>query len=31
MPLEDAMAAVEHPNGPEVWDALLTEFAAELR
>ena len=21
--------AVEHPNGPEVWSALLTEFAAE--
>ena len=27
----DARAAVEHPNGPEVWAALLTEFAAELR
>ena len=31
MRLEDATAAVEHPNGPEVWDALLTELAAELR
>ena len=31
MPVEDALAAVEHPNGPEVWDALLTEFAAELQ
>ena len=31
MPLEDARAAVEHPNGPEVWAALLAEFAAELR
>ena len=30
-PLEDARAAVEHPNGPEVWDGLLIEFAAELR
>jgi len=30
-PLEDARAAVEHPNGPEVWNALLTEFAAELQ
>jgi hypothetical protein len=30
MPLEDARAAVERPNGPEVWDRLLTEFAAEL-
>jgi hypothetical protein len=29
--LEDAGAAVEHPNGPEVWDALLAEFAAELQ
>jgi hypothetical protein len=29
--LEDARAAVEYPNGPEVWAALLTEFAAELR
>ncbi len=31
MPLEDARAAVEHPNGPEVWNNLLTELAAELR
>jgi len=30
-PLQDARAAVEQPNGPEVWNALLTEFAAELR
>jgi hypothetical protein len=28
---EAASAAVEHPNGPEVWDGLLTELAAELR
>jgi hypothetical protein len=27
----EALAAVEHPNGPEVWAALLTEFAAELQ
>jgi hypothetical protein len=26
-----AVAAVEHPNGPETWNALLTEFAAEFR
>ena len=31
MPLEDARAAVEHPNGPEVWAGLLAELAAELR
>ena len=31
MPLEAATAAVEHPNGPEVWAALLAELAAELR
>jgi len=31
MPLSEATAAVEHPNGPEVWGALLTELAAELR
>jgi DNA-binding transcriptional ArsR family regulator len=31
MPLADAVAVVEHPNGPEVWAALLTEFAAELQ
>jgi hypothetical protein len=30
-PLSEARLAVEHPNGPEVWDALLTEFAAELQ
>lgn len=30
-PLSEALAAVEYPNGPEVWDALLTEFAAELQ
>ena len=30
-PADDALAAVEHPNGPEVWAALLTEFAAELQ
>ena len=30
-PLDVAMAAVEHPNGPEVWAALLAELAAELR
>ena len=31
MPLSEARAAVEHPNGPEVWAALLAEFAAELQ
>jgi hypothetical protein len=31
MPPEDARGAVEHPNGPEVWAALLAELAAELR
>jgi hypothetical protein len=31
MSLEGATAAVEHPNGPEVWDGLLTELAAELQ
>jgi hypothetical protein len=31
MPLSDARAALEHPNGPEIWTALLTEFAAELQ
>ncbi len=30
-PVEVALAAVEHPNGPEAWNALLTEFAAELQ
>ena len=28
---EAASAAVEHPNGPEAWAALLAELAAELR
>ena len=31
IPVVDALAAVEHPNGPEVWAALLDEFAAELQ
>jgi hypothetical protein len=31
MPPSEAVAAVEHPNGPEVWTALLAEFAAELQ
>jgi DNA-binding transcriptional ArsR family regulator len=30
-PVDIALAAVEHPNGPEVWAALLAEFAAELQ
>jgi hypothetical protein len=30
-PLEAARAVVERPGGPGVWDALLAEFAAELR
>jgi DNA-binding transcriptional ArsR family regulator len=30
-PPSEARAAIEHPNGPEVWDALLAELAAELR
>jgi hypothetical protein len=30
MPLEDARAAVDRPNGPEVWTGLLAELAAEL-
>ena len=30
-PVEVALAAVEHPNGPEVWAGLLAELAAELR
>jgi len=30
-PLSEARAAVEHPNGPEVWTGLLSEFAAELQ
>ncbi len=31
IPVEDAQAAVAHPNGPEVWAGLLAEFAAELQ
>jgi hypothetical protein len=31
MPLSEARAAVERPNGPEVWAALLTDLAAELQ
>ena len=31
MVLSEALAAVEYPNGPEAWDVLLTEFAAELQ
>ena len=31
MPLEDARAAVERPNGPELWAGLLAELAAELQ
>ena len=30
-PLEDARAAAGQPNGPEVWNALQAELAAELR
>jgi hypothetical protein len=30
-PVDIALAAIEHPNGPEVWAALLAELAAELR
>ena len=30
-PVDIAMAAVEHPNGPDVWAALLAELAAELQ
>ena len=30
-PVDIALAAVEHPNGPEVWAALLADLAAELR
>jgi hypothetical protein len=29
--LSQASAAVERPNGPEAWNVLLTEFAAELQ
>ena len=31
VPLSEARAVVEAPNGPEVWNALLEEFAAELQ
>ena len=31
MPAEDARAAVERPNGPELWAGLLAELAAELQ
>ena len=31
MPLSEAVAAIECPNGPEVWAALLDELAAELQ
>jgi DNA-binding transcriptional ArsR family regulator len=31
MPLEDAVAAAACPNGPEVWNGLLAEFAGELQ
>ena len=30
-PADTARAAVEHPNGPEVWASLLAELAAELQ
>ena len=30
-PVDVALSAVEHPNGPEVWGALLAELAAELQ
>jgi hypothetical protein len=30
-PLQDARAAAGRPNGPELWNSLLAEFAAELR
>ena len=30
-PAADARAAAGQPNGPEVWNGLLAEFAAELR
>jgi hypothetical protein len=30
-PLQDARTAAGQPNGPGVWNALLAEFAAELR
>ena len=31
IPVDIAAAAGRHPNGPEVWAALLAEFAAELQ
>ena len=31
VPMESARMAVERPNGPEAWKAMLTEFAAELQ
>jgi hypothetical protein len=31
IPLSEARAAAEHPNGPEVWAGLLDELAAELQ
>jgi len=31
MPLSEALAAVERRNGPETWNALSAEFAAELQ
>jgi hypothetical protein len=30
-PVDIALAAIEYPNGPEVWAALLAELAAELQ
>ena len=30
-PLQEARAAAGQPSGPQVWNALLAEFAAELR
>jgi hypothetical protein len=30
-PVDVALGDVEHPNGPEIWAALLAEFAAELQ
>ena len=30
-PVDIARVAIEHPNGPEVWAALLAELAAELQ
>ena len=30
-PVDIALAAVEHPNGPEVWAGMLTELAGELQ